>query len=89
MPVVQGEVTGGGSVKMIVDGLVFSIAQAISRQPDENELIDAVLREFEPSVIYEAWKQYFIVFNGVISKRERNLLLILLEQRFVSVLVTL
>ena len=62
MPLVQGEMTGGGSLKMIIDGLVCSIAQAISSQPDANELIEAVLREFESDVIYDAWKQYFAVF---------------------------
>ena len=70
--VMKVEKTGGEKVKLISDGIVCSIAQAISRQADAEELIDAVVREFAHGDIYDSWKQYFTVFNGVICKGRKK-----------------
>ena len=56
--------------KIVCDGLVCSIAQALSRQADVNEIIAAVAREFDNTEIYEAWKKYFAVFNLAMLNRK-------------------
>ena len=63
---------GGSKVKIICDGIVCSIAQALSRVPDVKELTEAVAREFEKCEIYESWKEYFTVFEEVMCKDNKK-----------------
>ena len=67
------EVDKGGGVKkkMLCDGMLCDIARAASRVADNNELIEAVLREYDHDIIRVSWKNYFTVFSDVICK-ERN-----------------
>ena len=66
------EKEGGTKVKMMCDGIVCSIAQAVSRVADSKELMEAVAREFEHEEIYESWKEYFKIFNDVICKDRKK-----------------
>ena len=66
------EKEGGTKVKMMCDGIVCSIAQAVSRGADSKELVEAVAREFEHEEIYESWKEYFKIFNDVICKDRKK-----------------
>ena len=66
------QIEGGGKKKLICDGILCSIARAISRQANVDELIDAVVREFDQNEICESWKLYFTVFNDVICKSRKK-----------------
>ena len=70
MPILEVE-KEGVKVKMLCDGMVCDIAKAISKEADVDELIAAVLREFDHNAIHASWKSYFTVFCDVICK-ERN-----------------
>ena len=69
MPMVM---EGEGGKKMICDGLVCSIANALSREADLTALTEAVKREFGHDDIFESWKLYFTVFNTVICKERKK-----------------
>ena len=62
---------GGKKVKMLCDGMLCDIARAASRIADTNELIEAVLREYDHDLIHVSWKNYFTLFKDVMCK-ERN-----------------
>ena len=62
---------GGVRVKMLCDGILCDIARAASRVADTNELIEAVLREFDHDIVRVSWRNYFTLFSDVICK-ERN-----------------
>ena len=51
MPMVM---EGEGGKKLICDGLVCSIAKALSRKADMKELTEAVLREYSSLEIYDS-----------------------------------
>ena len=59
MPEEESGVTGGSDGK-ICDGIICSIAQAVSRVADSKELIEAVAREFDHDDIFKSWKNYFM-----------------------------
>ena len=66
------EIEGGMKKKLIGDGIVCSIAQAISGKHNVEELVEAVMREFAQSDIHDSWKQYFTAFNDAICKSRKK-----------------
>ena len=66
------ETATGGGRKLICDGLVYSIAQALSRKADIGDIVTAMAREYGNDEITEAWKKYFGVFNDVICKERKK-----------------
>ena len=59
------------SGQVIVDGLLCSVARAISRKANLTELSEAITREFEKDEIFNAWTVLFTHFNTAWCK-QRN-----------------
>ena len=58
--------------KIICDGLVCSIAQALSRKADVSDIVSAVAREYDNEEITNSWKNYFGVFKDVMCKDRKK-----------------
>ena len=58
--------------KIICDGLVCSIAQALSRKADVSDIVSAVAREYDNEEITNSWKNYFRVFKDVMCKDRKK-----------------
>ena len=61
-----------GGREIICDGLVCSIARALSRKADVNDIVTAVAREYGKEEINESWKNYFRVFKDVMCKDRKK-----------------